>query len=818
MQNNNTLKTRLLPIFPLTAILILTTLVGSAAPQNTFAEAESALAPTAAVTTRSPVALPSVRHASPPGDPAGWTLTFSDDFDGPILDRTKWAAKMPYSLRWWDIDGKSDRTTDSGEIQWYVDDAQAINNGVLSITAKRECIPPGRPEIDPTIYNISNICNGIYTPACNDNGPYSCADFPYTSGMIASYPSFAQKYGYFEARMKIPAGTGFWSAFWLMPMADPVPPTTPWPWTSVYWPPEIDIIENNGDPTYISAYSHFTPDDIFPEPGSLSNYWYHGGFTGNEFIFYNPNLGPNFSAEFHTFGLEWEPTRLTWYVDNEPRFTTTQKIPPGSLSPGSMYIIASLAIEENHPPTAPTANLDIDYIRVYQKTDATPTSTPTITPTPIGAPSRTPTNTPTPIQSAAPSSTPTSTPTLTPATFTPTPSEVVDPTDIATLPAGTNVLLDFNNYPSPTDGTAIPANYAGGTWSSLVEGSPWAGITTWNFYIANGGPQGIITFPRPVIVKSVRVSSGNSNTFTLSSAGNADVSVTTSGNNPQTLVTGWTNPVTSLTVRSSTGDQVLDDLRLTTSSVSQTATPTNTPLPPTATNTPLPPTPTATPTATRTLTPTRTPTRTATNTPLPPTVTNTPLPPTATRTPTRTATPTFTATPGPTLNHIVISEFRTRGPNGTSDEFLELYNPTGAAVNIGGWLVKSSNNKGTTSTRATIPTGKILQPGQHYLLAMSNYSGSVAADQTYSTGLTDNGGIALFNGSTVVDQVGMSTGSAYKEGAVLAPLTSNQNRSYERKIGGASGSCVDANNNSADFVVISPSAPQNMASPVVFCR
>jgi hypothetical protein len=42
------------------------------------------------------------------------------------------------------------------------------------------------------------------------------------------------------------------------------------------------------------------------------------------------------------------------------------------------------------------------------------------------------------------------------------------------------------------------------------------------------------------------------------------------------LVTGWTNPVTSLTLRSSTGDQAFDDLRLTTQS-------TNTPPPPTNT-------------------------------------------------------------------------------------------------------------------------------------------------------------------------------------------------------------------------------------------
>jgi hypothetical protein len=88
MQNKNTLKTRLLPIYSLIAIIILIALVGSAALQNTSAESESALTPTATVTKRPPVALSSVTHASPPGDPAGWTLTFSDDFTGTSLDRT----------------------------------------------------------------------------------------------------------------------------------------------------------------------------------------------------------------------------------------------------------------------------------------------------------------------------------------------------------------------------------------------------------------------------------------------------------------------------------------------------------------------------------------------------------------------------------------------------------------------------------------------------------------------------------------------------------------------------------------------------------
>jgi uncharacterized heparinase superfamily protein len=111
-----------------------------------------------------------------------------------------------------------------------------------------------------------------------------------------------------------------------------------------------------------------------------------------------------------------------------------------------------------------------------------------------------------------------------------------------------------------------------------------------------------------------------------------------------------------------------------------------------------------------------------------------------------------------------------------------------------------------------------LQPGQHWLAANSGgYSGTVTANQTYTTGITDNGGIALFNGATIVDQVGMSTGSAYKEGTVLTPMTTNTNQGYERKLGGASGSCVDAGSNSTDFKVTTPSAPQNMASAVVNC-
>lgn len=167
---------------------------------------------------------------------------------------------------------------------------------------------------------------------------------------------------------------------------------------------------------------------------------------------------------------------------------------------------------------------------------------------------------------------------------------------------------------------------------------------------------------------------------------------------------------------------------------------------------------------------------------------------------------------------VVISEFRTRGPNGGSDEFIELYNLSASPVTIGSWKIRGSNSAGTVGDRATIPTGTILNPGCHYLLTNSStsggpYSGSVPGNQTYTTGITDDGGIALtLPDNTIIDQVGMSAGSAFKEGTPLTPLTTNVNRSYERKPGGSSGSGTDTNNNSNDFQLISPSDPQNLSS------
>jgi beta-lactamase superfamily II metal-dependent hydrolase len=167
---------------------------------------------------------------------------------------------------------------------------------------------------------------------------------------------------------------------------------------------------------------------------------------------------------------------------------------------------------------------------------------------------------------------------------------------------------------------------------------------------------------------------------------------------------------------------------------------------------------------------------------------------------------------------LVISEFRVRGPSGGNDEFIELYNNTDAPVSIGGYLLRGSNSAGTVGTRATVPAGTTIPARGHYLFtnsAASGYSGATPGDQTYGTGIGDDGGIAitLADLTTIIDQVGMSTGSAFKEGTPLANLgASNQNRSYERRAGGVNGSQQDTDDNADDFQLVTPSDPQNLAS------
>ena len=200
----------------------------------------------------------------------------------------------------------------------------------------------------------------------------------------------------------------------------------------------------------------------------------------------------------------------------------------------------------------------------------------------------------------------------------------------------------------------------------------------------------------------------------------------------------------------------------------------------------------------------------------PPTPTPTPTPaPTPTVTPTPTPLPSPTPSPSPTeIPPVVISEFRTRGPNGASDEFVEIYNNSDSTIDVSGWKLKASSSTGTISNRLTLSANAILQAHKHLLLGnASGYSGNVALDQTFASGFANDGGLAItLANDVIVDQVGLSAGSTFHEGMHLAPLPSDANQSYERKPGGNFGSTQDTSDNFNDFSLRTPSDPQNLNS------
>ena len=164
---------------------------------------------------------------------------------------------------------------------------------------------------------------------------------------------------------------------------------------------------------------------------------------------------------------------------------------------------------------------------------------------------------------------------------------------------------------------------------------------------------------------------------------------------------------------------------------------------------------------------------------------------------------------------IVISEFRFRGPSGAGDEFIELFNASSRAVDVGGWEVWGSDNSapvGNVLRRAIIPAGTVMQAGCFFLLNSSGFIGPLG-DLPYAANFVDAGGIALITTAGVSsDQVGLGLNGAYGEGARLSPLTQNTT-SYERKPGGADGHRMDSQVNADDFQVQHTPNPQNSSSP-----
>jgi beta-glucanase (GH16 family) len=241
-----------------------------------------------------------------------YQLVWEDNFTGAARqspDATKWSFDIGI--------GPGNDGWGNQELQYYTNRPENValdGAGNLAITARRE----------------------------------SFAGRAFTSARINTKGIFAQGYGRFEARIKMPWGPGIWPAFWMLGAnIDQVP----WPRCG-----EIDIMEYRGqEPNLIHGTLH--------GPG------YSGGASVTKSFGFVNN---RFDVDFHLFAVEWGEDFIDFYVDDN----LYQRLRPKDL-PGEwvynqpFFIILNVAVGGNYVgfPTTQTPfpqTMLVDYVKVYK--------------------------------------------------------------------------------------------------------------------------------------------------------------------------------------------------------------------------------------------------------------------------------------------------------------------------------------------------------------------------------------------------------------------------------------------------------------------
>ena len=257
----------------------------------------------------------SYAEANPATPKPKWKLIWKDEFNGRKLDSKKWEVLTREQSK-------------HNELPYYTPDEAYLENGCLRLRSRQR-----------------------------DFGPQH-----YTSGRVSTDGKFAPTYGRFEIRARLPGGQGIWPAHWLYPqkrdwameyvMAEAVadgkerliPEFRPW-YT------EIDIMEFLGherDVLYATFHFYSFDGKKRTSSGKLQK-------------------GVDYTADFHTYVLEWELDEMRWYVDDQLIHSTREGIPHAP-----HYLILNTAIGGAWPgnPDATTQfpqYHDIDYVRVYQR-------------------------------------------------------------------------------------------------------------------------------------------------------------------------------------------------------------------------------------------------------------------------------------------------------------------------------------------------------------------------------------------------------------------------------------------------------------------
>ena len=246
--------------------------------------------------------------------PANSTLTFNEEFNSLSLNNGSggtWSPTFSYNPN-----GGTNSTLSSYQVNplWGPTSASdanpfSINNGVLSLAIK------------PTPADVKGVISA-----------------PFIAGQLLTDRSFTQTYGYFETRAKVSNAAGVVSAFWMLP-------------ADGSWPPELDVAEVvGGNPDTLVMTSH--------SGGGTTPHWADV---------------PDTSQDFHTYAVDWQPDKLTWYFDGKQ--VAQQNTPADMNKPMFMMLSALVGTGDTGAPIpGQTGQMQVDYVRAYSNNPNTATS------------------------------------------------------------------------------------------------------------------------------------------------------------------------------------------------------------------------------------------------------------------------------------------------------------------------------------------------------------------------------------------------------------------------------------------------------------
>ncbi|KAJ8930603.1 hypothetical protein NQ314_016573 [Rhamnusium bicolor] len=192
-----------------------------------------------------------------------------------------------------------------------------------------------------------SLIGGIPVDQCTNPQWYGCERTgkpdsvlnPIKSARIRTVDSFSFKYGRVDVRAKLPGGDWLWPAIWLLPRYNQY---SGWPASG-----EIDIMESRGNKELKNGDGQNIGTQ---QVGSTLHFGPNYNYNRYEYAHFEKNNASGYDTNFHTYGMQWNPDNISFYVDDEVIGTDTGLENPWQrntkMAPfdQEFYIILNLAV------------------------------------------------------------------------------------------------------------------------------------------------------------------------------------------------------------------------------------------------------------------------------------------------------------------------------------------------------------------------------------------------------------------------------------------------------------------------------------------